>query len=197
MSKLAENIKNRMQALGLTQKELAEKAGITQVTVHKLLTGKIANSSRIVDLSKALECDTEWLMYGETQSVGELDTEHQLIKKLVPPRPNTKMLPILDHSQASEWHEEMEFNVLEKNITWEESPSSASDNAFWLKVVGDSMMATAGPSIPEGELILVDPKTPAINGSIVVAKLEQSDQVTVKKLVIEAGHKYLAPPNTN
>lgn len=54
-----------MKTLGLTQKELAERANISQVMVHKLLSGKTTTTSKLLDLAKALGCTAEELQYGE------------------------------------------------------------------------------------------------------------------------------------
>ena len=78
---------------------------------------------------------------------------------------------------------------------WEPVPDSSGPHAFWLRVVGDSMTSPHGPSIPEGMLILVDPDYPAISGRLVVAKLDASEQVTFKKLVEDAGKRFLKPLN--
>jgi SOS-response transcriptional repressor LexA len=51
------------------------------------------------------------------------------------------------------------------------------------------------PSIPEGSIVLVDPDLPPDNGKLVVAKLVDSNEVTLKKLVIDAGRKWLKPLN--
>lgn len=65
MKTLAQNIRDRMKALGLTQKELAERADISQVMVHKLLSGKTTTTSKLLNLAKALGCTAEELQYGE------------------------------------------------------------------------------------------------------------------------------------
>jgi len=62
MNILSSNIKIRMKALNLTQGELAERAGVSQVTIHKLLTGKIANTSRIASLASALDTTVDKLV---------------------------------------------------------------------------------------------------------------------------------------
>jgi phage repressor protein C with HTH and peptisase S24 domain len=66
MNILSSNMKLKMKALGFTQGELAEKANVSQVTIHKLLTGKIANTSRIADIANALNTTVNEL-------VGNLD----------------------------------------------------------------------------------------------------------------------------
>lgn len=70
MNILATNIKDRLKAIGLTQKELADRANISQVMVHKLVSGKTTSTSKIVDLAKALNCSADWLMYGEHTKQG-------------------------------------------------------------------------------------------------------------------------------
>ena len=74
-------------------------------------------------------------------------------------------------------------------------PPGTSDRAFWLRVVGDSMTAPSGTSIPEGALILVDPEVDPVSGRLVVAKLTDSDEVTFKRLMHDAGRSYLKPLN--
>nr|WP_277950866.1 S24 family peptidase [Vibrio mediterranei] len=65
---LSTNIRARLRALGMTQKVLAEKAGISQVMVHKLLSGKTKSTAKIIELAKALECDPGWLQTGITDA---------------------------------------------------------------------------------------------------------------------------------
>jgi phage repressor protein C with HTH and peptisase S24 domain len=65
MKTLAQNIRDRMKTIGLTQKELADRADISQVMVHKLLSGKTTTTSKLLDLAKALGCTAEELQYGE------------------------------------------------------------------------------------------------------------------------------------
>jgi len=73
----------------------------------------------------------------------------------------------------------------------------AKGPAFWLEVSGDSMTAPAGvrPSIPEGTLVLVDTGVEATPGKLVVAQLDESNEATFKKYIVESGQKYLKPLN--
>jgi SOS-response transcriptional repressor LexA len=57
------------------------------------------------------------------------------------------------------------------------------------------MTSPAGISIPEGMVILVDTGREPINGSLVIAKLDDANEATFKKLVIDSGQKYLKPLN--
>ena len=59
------------------------------------------------------------------------------------------------------------------------------------------MTAPAGvrPSIPEGTLVVVDTGLEATPGKLVVAQLDESNEATFKKYIIESGQKYLKPLN--
>lgn len=151
------------------------------------------NGKNLDKLAKIFKTTTTYLLTGKdytantpiTQNVAEAPAQY-----------NTKSLPVLSHVQAGAWTEALDYRSLGEDIEWEDAPSSASDSAFWLRVVGDSMTAQNGISIIEGTLILVDPDIAPENGKLVVAKLEGTDEATFKKLVIDAGMKFLKPLNT-
>jgi phage repressor protein C with HTH and peptisase S24 domain len=65
MKTLAQNIRDRMEAIGMTQKELAERADISQVMVHKLVSGKVKTTGKLLNIAAALRCTGEELQYGE------------------------------------------------------------------------------------------------------------------------------------
>ncbi|MBO0170541.1 LexA family transcriptional repressor, partial [Vibrio parahaemolyticus] len=50
---------------------------------------------------------------------------------------------------------------------------------------------------PEGTLVLVDTEKEIENGSLVVAKLVDVNEATFKKVVIDAGQKFLKPLNSS
>lgn len=75
MKTLAQNIRDRMAAIGMTQKELADRANISQVMVHKLVSGKTTTTSKLLDLAKALGCSAEELQYGTDQT-----SQNQFVK---------------------------------------------------------------------------------------------------------------------
>lgn len=188
---IADRVKIQRTHLGLTQTELANRIGISQQSLQKIEDGRTSNPRKLLALAKALECTPEWLQFGIENGREASNVE------AAPFHAPSKKLPVISQVQAGAWSEAIDYRSLGDDIEWEESPFSASDNAFWLKVVGDSMTSPVGVSIPEGHLILVDPNVPADNGSLVVAKLEGTDEVTFKKLFIDAGQKYLKPLNPN
>lgn len=62
---LANRIKERMDALKITQDELADLSGLSQSAIHKLISGKSLSSRRMPQLAKALECNVYWLTEGK------------------------------------------------------------------------------------------------------------------------------------
>lgn len=61
---VGQRIKKARQQLGYTQSELAKKTGLAQQTIAKIERLAISRPRRLEALSKALECSTEWLMFG-------------------------------------------------------------------------------------------------------------------------------------
>jgi len=65
---MGDRIKLRMSALKLTQESVANKAGISQGMVYKLVSGNAKSTSKLVELANALECDIHWLATGKTET---------------------------------------------------------------------------------------------------------------------------------
>ena len=183
---------------GLTQKELAEKVyrlsgrKLDQAVISNLERGKAGSSKRLPDIARACGVRTDWLTLGHGDMVegsGIANVEE------VGASYSTRTAPVISWVQAGEWSEAVDLHEPGFGDGYEPVPANAGPSVFWLRVVGDSMTAPTGASIPEGHLILVDPELEAMNGSLVVAKLDDSQEVTFKKLVIDAGQKYLKPLN--
>ncbi len=108
-------------------------------------------------------------------------------------------VPLLSWVKAGSWADIGVGTTAENPddvIEWRETTAIVSTKAFALRVEGDSMVNPYGsPSIPEGSVVIVDPEKVADNGSIVVAMLDDSNQATIKRLVIDGPNMYLKPLN--
>ncbi|MEY0256209.1 helix-turn-helix domain-containing protein [Morganella morganii] len=60
-------LKHAMKEAGLTQKELAERAGVSQGLISKLVLGKAEESRKILAISHALNVTPDWLLYGTAE----------------------------------------------------------------------------------------------------------------------------------
>ena len=76
-------IKSARERTGLTQKELAEKLGISQSTMQRYETGKEKITvDALVKLSEITKEDINWIVYGNAKEMS-IDTKTaQLIKKM-------------------------------------------------------------------------------------------------------------------
>lgn len=62
---LAERMQFRMNELGITQEQLAEKADISQTTVSNVLSGTTKKPRNLIEIATALGVDPIWLQSGE------------------------------------------------------------------------------------------------------------------------------------
>ncbi|EAX0692295.1 LexA family transcriptional repressor [Salmonella enterica] len=99
--------------------------------------------------------------------------------------------PLISWVSAGAWCYADEPYSLSDVSEWYESETTVYGRGFWLRVEGDSMTAPTGLSIPEGTLVLFDTGRDPDNGNLVIAKLEDSNEATFKKLIIDGGRRYL------
>lgn len=63
---IADNLRYLLDEKHLSQRELAEKSGITEVTVSRYINGtRIPNGNTVVKLSDALECSCDDILKGK------------------------------------------------------------------------------------------------------------------------------------
>ena len=115
----------------------------------------------------------------------------------IEPGPNIKgKVPLISHVQAGEWSEIIDNFQPGDAEEWFPCPICHSKKTFALRVHGESMYNPhSHPSFREGDLIFVDPERSAVNGSLVVVRLEDEKEATFKKLIIEGDKKYLKALN--
>jgi SOS-response transcriptional repressor LexA len=182
---LANRLKSRRTTLGLTQKDVAEGAGITQQSLQKIEDGKTQNPRKIVNLARILKCSPEWLLFGKEELRSPEMTN-------ITPGPDIKgFFPLISWVQAGMWSSIEEIHVLEAERF--PCPVACSNQTFVLKVQGVSME----PTFRDGDLIFVDPDTEWRHGAYVVARLDEHNEATFKQLVIEGSQKFLKPLNPN
>ncbi|MBC8947309.1 MULTISPECIES: helix-turn-helix transcriptional regulator [Xenorhabdus] len=64
METLSERVKIRRSEMNMTQSELAAIVGIRQQAIQSIEAGLTRRPRFILELSRALKCDPEWLQYG-------------------------------------------------------------------------------------------------------------------------------------
>lgn len=174
-----------------TQKALADAVGIAETVISRMLYPEGKKHKRNIGeqsvrmIEAALKLPQGWM-----DGIAE-DSNVQYRGQHTP----KDSFPVISWVNAGQWMEAIEPYDRRSIDNWLETTTQCSEESFWLDVKGDSMTAPAGLSIPEGTSILVDPLVEARNGKLVVAKLEHENEATFKKLVIDAGRKFLKPLN--
>ncbi|CAH6841173.1 Helix-turn-helix protein [Vibrio chagasii] len=64
----------------VSQKELAEKSGMTQATINKLESGVYKSTSKIVAIAKALNVSVHWLDTGKGKPESSIENMTQLTR---------------------------------------------------------------------------------------------------------------------
>jgi SOS-response transcriptional repressor LexA len=111
--------------------------------------------------------------------------------ELEPAPLGTARLPLVSWVTAGHWREVVDSFQPGDADDWVETTKRVGPSAFALRVRGDSME----PRCPDGAIIVVDPDREAVNGSLVVVRLDKDEEATFKRLVIEGGRRFLAPLN--
>ena len=180
--------KSLMKSQGITQEQMAEHLGITKGAVSHWLNARrepsLEEIARILEFlgKKNFSVGAGGLIVDET-----LKGDVEYVGMYKP----GKKYPVLSSVKAGAWGEAVEAYTLKDIDLWLESDAHIQGEAFWLEVEGDSMTAPVGLSIPEGTFVLFDTGRDPINGSLVIAKLSDTNEATFKKLIIDGGQKYL------
>lgn len=184
---IAKRLAMKLKELGLSENELARRSHVPQPTINRILSGESQSPRRpnVEKLAKALTVSPEWLLFG-----GPLDGN-------VEPGPAMKgRVPLISWVQAGAWSEVVDVRNVSNPEDWLPCPVSHGPRSYALRIRGESMHNPNGRlSFKDGDLIYVDPDRQPANGSLVVAKMEGSDEATFKKLVIEDGRRYLKALN--
>lgn len=176
-----------MKELEITQEALAERVGVSQVAIHKILKG--GKTAEMVKLGKALGCTAEWLETGTDSVHGPQSADVLVLGEA------HRRMPLIGWVRAGEWCESPDEFEPGDAEEWLPLPRNAGPKSFALRVQNDSMTSPypGQRSYPEGMIIYVDPDKPVTNGARVVARA--NGEYTFKAYVEDAGKKYLKPIN--
>lgn len=184
-----------------SQPALQKKSGIGQATIGRILRAEVNVGVETLDaIAKVFGKDATFLIVDEANSAytpmknEPLGISETIGLYAVPARALARV-PVISWVKAGEWSEVEDTFEPGDADDWAITSANVGRNAFALRVVGDSMTSPYGLSIPEGAVIIVEPDAEPINGSIVVAKLTDTQEATVKRLVIDGPNKYLKPLN--
>lgn len=188
MKKWYELAKARMKERGITQEKLAEHIGVSQGGVAHWLSGRREPSLEVI--SKVLN----YLGLPDMAVRQVSDQPDSNVEMTLQPT-RSFSYPEISWVQAGSAREAIDMG----NVALCPQHTSdvwAGEDAFWLRVSGNSMTSTSGTSFPEGTIILVAPDIEPRSGQFVVARMIDSNEATFKQLIRDAGELYLKPLNS-
>ncbi|AVH36992.1 phage repressor protein [Pseudomonas monteilii] len=198
MSTLQERLRQIMAGPPkVSQAALARACGITPPSVNDWISGKTKTieGQNLLLAAEFLGVAPKWLATGRgpIRKASSLPEGSNVEAALQPVR--SFSYPEISWVQAGIAREAIEMG----NISLCPQHTSdvwAGEDAFWLRVAGDSMTTPSGnPSFPEGFLILVAPDMEPRAGQFVVARMISTNEATFKQLARDAGELYLRPLN--
>ena len=182
----------KKKELGITQQSIADMLDISQGGVGHYLNGRNAlNAAAAAVFAKVLQVDVSAFSPSLAKEISAMSAASSANAKYVGHYSPGAKYPVLSKIQAGSWAEACEPYTLKDIDLWLESDAHTQGDSFWLQVDGESMTAPTGLSIPEGTYVLFDTGREPLNGSLVIAKLSDSNEATFKKLIIDGSQKYL------
>lgn len=202
-------IKAARKHAGLTQAELASRAGVTQASISDLERGKSASSSFTATLAKVCRVSALWLETGEGQMVpdmrnpdgslnpnkpwDDLGDGHLNVAPAQESHRKDKEYPLISWVAAGCWQESCDNFHPGDAEQWIASDANAGPHGYWLTVKGPSMQPTFMP----GSRILVRPEGfDLVSGKFYIAKLMDTGETTFKQYIRDGGIGFLQPLNS-
>lgn len=185
-------IKSRLDALGLSESEASERAGLSRDAIRNMRRAVGSNrregvSTRtLTALAPVLETTASWLLEGSFQDPYTTSTGH---------------IPVVGSVQAGVWRELEPFDSDDAHDTIPvlRSPAFHRSRQYALRVEGDSMNRV----FSEGQFVIVaslaDAGVDLADGDLVICEREKAGlrEVTVKRLRKLDGRTALCPESTN
>jgi SOS-response transcriptional repressor LexA len=191
-------LRRSRKAVGLTQTQLGELAGVKQGTISKIERGEQDESAKVPLLADVLGVSASWLATGDgPQSVTELAASVAVtvsadgtIQQNIRSAPAYRgKVPVISSVQAGNLTEVFDHFQPGDADEWIDVGVPVNRHTFALIVEGDSME----PQFTAGMRIVVEPDITANAGDYVIAG--NGEQATFKKLVRDGNDLYLKPLN--
>jgi len=173
-----------------TQTELADRAGVTQSTVGRILRGECdPQSDNLERIAHAFG-----MSYSNLAAIAEAGASweggyFQPVQVQV-----RRLVPLLSLTQARRFAEEGRLGELNDATDWIEFPKKRQGSrTIALRVSGESME----PDYHNGDIIYIDPDGAPMHGKDIIVRMGPREEVIFKRLVVEGDRRYLKPLNQN
>lgn len=195
-----DNLKKLMHADGaISEGELSRKTAIPQSTIHRILSGQIKESkpSTLRPIAHYFGLTLAQLQGEEpmpTQRQAPIEQKHMNNTGYYLGTP-ARLIPLITWEQASNWKAICKTYQHESHKGWVATNKNVGPNAYGLRIQGNSMTATHGPSFEDGCEIVVDPDRKPMHQDFVIVKETNKQSAILRQLSIEGSSFDLFPLN--
>jgi SOS-response transcriptional repressor LexA len=174
-------IKKRREDVNLTQEQLGNKIGRSEVTIGSWERNlHQPKGNNLAALASALDCTADYLLTGTTPAP---KVRHH----------NFMNLPVISWNTLTKADKNL---GLGDALDWRATALRVQDNAYFVRMKDDSMHNPSGsPCIPKDSLVLIEPSTTNKPNSIVLVRLPDNQGVVIKLLVADGPNRYLQSLN--
>ncbi len=179
----------------ISEGELSRKTGVPQSTIHRILAGQIKESkpSTLRPLAnyfgiRLAQLQGEEPMPMQRQPVGEINTSTY-------PGTPAPLIPLITWEQAAQWSSICQSYQHESSKGWVATNKDVGPNAFGLRIQGNSMTSTHGPSFEDGCEVVVDPDRIPQHHDFVIVVEPNKQSAILRQLSIEGNSFDLFPLN--
>lgn len=173
---LGENLEKLIESRGIDQTILAEKIGVSPMTISNWVRGlKYPRIDKIQDLADYFNVKRSDLTEEKPTNLYELS-------------PQTVKIPIMGEIACGE------PILVEENYEgyrYESPDMLPSGKIVYVKAKGDSMT----PTIPNGSLVLVREQPDVESGEIAAVRIDESSEITLKRIKKHGNILMLMPDN--
>lgn len=173
--------------------EIARQVGVSRASVSLWMSGgtKKIDADNLIKLCDILGVNLKWLQTGKGEKFSAMESNVTYLSEI------DHMVPLVSWVRAGEFCEAQDPFQPGDAEEWIPKPPGAGKNTYSLRIKGDSMTSPypTQRSYPEGMIIIVDPSKEVLPGMRGIFKLPDSNEVTFKELVSDAGKLYLKPLN--
>lgn len=181
-------LRKLMTEVHISEAELARKTDIPQPTLHRILSGA-TRSPRGASLAPIANFFS--VTINQLLGVDNLPTD-RVAGTYNPRIQGWTPLPIIDWTQAREWHS---FKHTLRTGTWDDWASTdlpVSEDAFAIEVRGSAME----PLFNEKTMLIIEPKRKPADRDYVVAAMKDRSCAMFKQVLFDGGDSYLKSINT-
>lgn len=179
---LAKNLEGLLKSNHLNAPQLAQILGIPMMTIRRLTSGETVDPriSTLKLIADYFEVSMDFLLEDNQHN------PHSLLNKT-----KSTLIPTLDWQTAEKFDVFQNLN-LKQCQNWQSvslgEKDSIGKNAFALK-----SRPSMYPRFPQGTLFIINPDTPPTDGDIVLVRIKDNNELTLRELTIDPPEWTLHP----